>query len=88
MQAIVTPAKYYLADYNLGEIKHQAMFAGGLHHQSYYKYAWWVPLKPGSLVASFRFTRNLPHGFNLIFVEGIKKIKVEQILPKATKKSA
>ena len=24
MQAIVTPAKYYLADYNLGEIKHQA----------------------------------------------------------------
>ena len=29
MQAIVTPAKYYLADYNLGEIKHQAMFAGG-----------------------------------------------------------
>jgi len=37
MQAIVTPAKYYLADYNLGEIKHQTMFAGGLHHQSYYK---------------------------------------------------
>ena len=23
--------------YYLGEIKHQAMFAGGLHHQSYYK---------------------------------------------------
>ena len=32
MQAIVTPAKYlYLADYNLGEIKQQAMFAGGLN---------------------------------------------------------
>ena len=27
MHAIVTPAKYYLADYNLGEIKHQTMFA-------------------------------------------------------------
>ena len=26
MQAIVTPGKYYLADFNLGEIKHQAMF--------------------------------------------------------------
>ena len=37
MQAIVTPAKYYLADYNLGEIKHQAMYAGGLLHQSHYK---------------------------------------------------
>ena len=37
MQAIVTPAKYYLADHNLGEIKHQAIFAGGLNHQSYYK---------------------------------------------------
>ena len=37
MHAIVTPAKYYLADFNLSEIKHQAMFAGGLHHQSYYK---------------------------------------------------
>ena len=37
MQAIVTPAKYYLADYNLGEIKHQAMYGGALHHQSYYK---------------------------------------------------
>ena len=35
MQAVVTPAKYNLADYNLGKIKHQAMFAGGLHHQSY-----------------------------------------------------
>ena len=37
MQAIVKPAKYYLADHNLGEIKHQAIFAGGLNHQSYYK---------------------------------------------------
>ena len=25
MRAIVTPTKYYLADYNLGEIKHQAI---------------------------------------------------------------
>ena len=65
-----------------------------LHWGSQCEVAWWVPLKwlscycPGSLVALFRFTRNLPHGFNLTFTEGIKKTKVEQILPKATKKSA
>ena len=28
---------------------------------------------PGSLVAPFRFTRRIPHGFNLSFIEGIKK---------------
>ena len=41
---------------------------------------------PGSLKAPFRFTRHLPHGFNLIFIEGIKKSRA--FLPKATKKSA
>ena len=40
----------------------------------------------GSLVAPFRFTRHFPHGFNLIFIEGIKKSRA--FLPKATKKSA
>ena len=41
---------------------------------------------PGLLVAPFRFTRHLPHGFNLIFMEGIKKNRA--FLTKATKKSA
>ena len=149
MQAIVTPAKYYLADFNLGEIKHQAMFGGGLHHQSYYKSGGqlysafpgvnhfahvaftrttcsfsllcsqpFLPFGcflvsictffstevlsvrvpggcrsngchgycPGLLKAPFRFTRHLPHGFNLIFIEGIYKSRA--FLPKATKKSA
>ena len=36
---------------------------------------------PGSLVAPFRFTRHLPRGFNLIFMEGIKK-KVELSYPR------
>ena len=46
----------------------------------------WHGYCPGSLVAPFRITRQyLPHGFNLIFIEGIKK---RAFLPKATKKSA
>ena len=45
----------------------------------------WHGYCPGSLVAPFRITRQyLPHGFNLIFIEGIKK---RAFLPKATKKS-
>ena len=38
-------------------------------------------LVAGSLVGPFRFTRHLPHGFNLIFIEGIKK-KVELSYPR------
>ena len=42
---------------------------------------------PGSLVApALRFTRHLPYGLNLIFIEGI--LKSRAFLPKATKKSA
>ena len=36
---------------------------------------------PGSLKAPFRFTRHLPHGFNLIFIKGFKK-KVELSYPR------
>ena len=37
---------------------------------------------PGGLLeAPFRFTRHLPHGFNLIFIKGFKK-KVELSYPR------
>ena len=36
---------------------------------------------PGSLEAPFRFTRHLPHGFNLIFIKGFLK-KVELSYPR------
>ena len=53
---------------------------GGCHSNGCHGYF------PGLFVAPFRFTRHFPHGFNLIFIEGIKKSGA--FLPKATKKSA
>ena len=40
---------------------------GGCHSNGCHGYF------PGLFVAPFRFTRHFPHGFNLIFIEGIKK---------------